>query len=457
MHDESSAAASDRIVTLDAVRGFALLGIVAVHMVEQYLGSPPPASRANAPMSPVDGIAMAIAALLFMGKFFAMFSLLFGLSFFIQMERAAARGQGFEGRFTWRLAVLFAIGMAHHLVYRGDILAIYAVLGLVLLVYYRLSDRWLLASALAILLGAPRLLLGLWTLATGTGPSMSAGEDAAIQAYWNTLKAGSPLAIGWTNLAEGIWPKLNFQFGWFGRGYQTLGLFLLGLYIGRHRWHEALGSRRRDLKRLTWRAAALCAGVVLVAGASFAVAYAAGVMPQRSGPGASASPQQLPPLWLLVGGFTLYDLFNLGVMGTMLGGFLLLYSRPGPHRLLRWFAPVGRTALTTYVAQSVLGGFIFYGYGLNLLGVIGPAQGLALALVVFTGQVIASSLWLQYFRFGPLEWLWRSATYLELQPLVRRGRQEVREPLTPRAGAGQPAARASRRAPLGTTALPGSD
>lgn len=417
----------DRIVTIDAVRGFALLGIIAVHMVEQYLGSPPPASRTAIAVPAVDAVAGALTGLLFVGKFFAMFSLLFGVSFFIQMDRAAARGQAFQWRFTWRLAVLFAIGMAHHLVYRGDILAIYAALGLVLLVFYRVGDRWLLATAAAVLLGGPRLLLALWTTATGGTPALMP-DDAAIQLYWDTLKAGSPAAIASLNLHEGVWPKLQFLFSWFGRGYQTLGLFLVGLYLGRHRWHEQLGARRPSIKRLLWWSLAACGVVLLLAGAAFAAAAAAGALPQGDAAAGAAGPQQAPPVWILVGGFLLYDVFNLGVMGVMLAGFLLLDARPRAHRVLRWFAPVGQMALTTYVAQSIVGGLIYYGYGLNLLGEIGAAAGLALAAAIFAGQIAASHVWLTYFRFGPLEWLWRSATYLSLQPLARRRAPVLPEP-----------------------------
>lgn len=417
-------ASRDRIVTLDAVRGFALTGIIAVHMVEQYLGSPPPASRAVVAVPAIDAVAGALTGLLFVGKFFAMFSLLFGVSFFIQMERAAARGQAFERRFTWRLAVLFAIGMAHHLVYRGDILAVYAALGLVLLLYYRVSDRWLLAAAAAVLLGGPRLLLALWTTAAGSTPALMP-DDASIQTYWDTLKGGSPAAIAWLNLTEGVWPKLQFLFSWFGRGYQTLGLFLVGLYLARRRWHEQLESRRPAIKRLLWWSLAACGVVVLVAGAGFAVAAAAGMLPQ--GGGAASGPPQAPPVWLLVGGFLLYDVFNLGVMGAMLAGFLLLFERPRARGVLRWFAPVGQTALTTYVMQSVAGALIYYGYGLNLLGEIGAAAGLGLAAIVFAGQIVATHLWLRFFRYGPLEWLWRSATYMRVQPLARGGARAVAE------------------------------
>ena len=411
---------SDRIVTIDAVRGFALLGIVAVHMVEQYLGSPPPASKANQDLWVVDAVALGLVSLLFVGKFFAMFSLLFGLSFFIQMDRAEARGHAFAGRFTWRLAVLFAIGMAHHLVYRGDILATYAALGLVLLVCYRVSDRWLLAASLAVLLGAPRLLLAIWAAVTGAGVDLSAGDEATLQAYWDTLKTGSATTVAWLNLYDGIWPKLQFLFGWFGRGYQTLGLFLLGLYLGRHRWHEQIEARQRQIARLTWWSVAASVGALVIGGAIFGVAYALGLMPPPSGPAGPGATPAMPPAWLIVVGFSCYDVFNLGVMGVFLTTFLRLYRRPGPQRVLRWFAPVGQTALTNYVAQSLVGALIYYGYGLGLLGEIGAAAGLALAFVIFAGQIAASHLWLRYFRFGPLEWMWRSATYLTLQPMAKR-------------------------------------
>ena len=418
-----------RLVAIDAVRGFALLGIIAMHMVEQYLGSPPPASRTAIAVPLVDSLALGFAALLLMGKFFAMFSLLFGLSFFIQMDRAAARGQSFEWRFTWRLAVLFAIGMVHHMVYRGDILSIYAALGLVLLLYYRASDRWLLVTAAAVLLGVPRLALALWSVATGAAPSLDVDDNAALEVYWETLKGASPVAIAWVNLTEGIVPKLDFQFGWFGRGYQTLGLFLLGLYIGRHRWHEQLESRRRTIKRATWWAAGVSLAALLCAVALIAAAYASGQLPDGQSPGTAGQPQPAPPLWLIVSGFAFYDIFNLAVMGTYLGGFLLLYLRARPQRVLRRLAPVGQTALTVYVAQSVIGGLIFYGYGLDLLGELGAAVGLALAVVIFAGQVIIANLWLQQFQFGPLEWLWRSATHMRVQPLVRRSAPPVPEPV----------------------------
>ena len=395
---------NDRIIAIDALRGFALFGMVVVHMVEQYMGSPPPASQPSfGVFSTVDMVARGIVGLLFMGKFFAMFSLLFGLSFFIQMDRTSGRGHAFTGRFLWRLALLFVIGAAHHLFYRGDILTIYAMLGASLVLFYRASARTILVVAVLLGLGVPRLLLVGVAEAVGVR-WMMLPDDRAVQTYFDTLRGGSLLAVFVSNVREGFLTKLEFQFGVFGRGYQTLALFLIGLYLGRLRWHESLADLRRPLRRI-----ALWGGVTFLAvGGVFGLLVA-------TGGGPPSTPAAITP-WQAVVGLGLYDLFNLGFMCFLMAGFLLLYRAPAWHRVLRSLAPVGQTALTSYVCQSLIGTFIFYGYGLGRLGQIGAAGAVLLALLVFAAQVGVAALWLRSFRFGPVEWLWRSLTYGQLQP-----------------------------------------
>jgi uncharacterized protein len=409
----SSPALGARIVAIDAVRGFALLGIVLVHMVEQYVASPPPPSTPDLGVfTMADQVTRGVVALLFMGKFFAMFSLLFGLSFFIQMDRAARRGAGFAARFAWRLGILFVIGMAHHLVYRGDILAIYAALGLLLLPLYRASDRVLLGAAAALLVGGHRLVLAAYTAIAGGPLVVMPIENTAIEAYFDAVRSGSPLAVAAVNLSEGLATKLHFQFGWMGRGWQTLGLFVLGLYIGRHRWHEALPELRRAVRRVVLGGLA----VSVASAGLLAAAAVGGLLPQSA---EAARP------WHLVVGFGLYDLFNLGVTAMLLGGFVLLYERARAARVLRHFAPVGQTALTSYVAQSIVGTAIYYGWGLGLIGRVPLTAAFGLGLVIFAAQVLVSTAWLRHFRFGPLEWAWRSLTYGRVQPLRATRRREL--------------------------------
>jgi uncharacterized protein len=412
-HPALSHRVGDRIVALDAVRGFALLGIVLVHMVEQYVASPPPPSAPDLGVFTVaDQVARGLVIVLFAGKFFSVFSLLFGLSFFIQMERAARRGAAFGSRFVWRLTILFAIGMVHHLVYRGDILSIYAALGLVLLPLYRAPGGVLLGLAAALALGIHRVVLAAYAAAVGHPLSVVPVDDAAIETYFAVIRDGSPLAVAVLNLQEGLATKLHFQFGWFGRGWQTLSLFVLGLYIGRHRWHEALPELRRPIR---WMAAGGL-GVSVASLAVMGAAFAAGLVPQS--PDAAGA-------WHYIVGLTLYDLFNLGLAAAFLGGFVLLYLRLRAGGVLRHLAPVGQTALTSYVAQSLVGTAIYYGWGLGLLGRVPLAVALVLGLVIFAGQMIVSAAWLRSFRFGPLEWAWRSLTYGRVQPLRLTRREEL--------------------------------
>jgi uncharacterized protein len=400
----ASGSTGERIVVVDAVRGFALLGIVVAHMVEQYLGSPPPPSIPNfGVFSAVDQIALAVDQLLVVGKFFTIFSLLFGLSFFIQMERGARRGTSFAGRFAWRLAVLFVIGILHHLFYRGDILTIYALLGVLLIPFYRASDRTLLVVAFVLLFGVPRLLLAAADPVFGVQVPMLSLEDPRIEEYFTAIKSGWLPNLFWVNLRDGFWLKLEFLFTWFGRGYQTIGLFLLGLYIGRHGWHERVEEVRRPLKGLTFGGLGAAVLAVAVLGALVVVV------------GPPQSPSEIKQ-WHLLVGLTLLDVVNVGLSAFLMGSFVLLYRSTWFHGALRRLAPVGQTALTTYVCQTLIGTFILYGYGLNLIGEIGAATAMLLAVVVFLIQAFAATMWLRHFQYGPLEWVWRSATFARLAP-----------------------------------------
>src|SRR5688572_31131447 len=146
---------SGRIEAIDVLRGFTLLGIILVHMVEQYYAGAWPEQYAQATTQTLaDQITSGFVGIFISGKFFMIFSFLFGLSFFIQLSKSDSE-KNFLARFTWRLVILFIIGFIHHLHYRGDILSIYALLGLSMLVFYRLPDKYLLALALFLILDIP--------------------------------------------------------------------------------------------------------------------------------------------------------------------------------------------------------------------------------------------------------------------------------------------------------------
>jgi uncharacterized protein len=150
---------NERIQLIDSLRGLSLAGIAIAHFGEQYLGFMPPPGQPYSIHGTADGLLEVLSWIFVRGKGFGIFSFMFGLSFALQMQRAERRcpGTDFRPRFVWRLAILFAIGWLHGLAYSGDILTVFAALGIPLIFFYRVPDRWLLVLALLLLVGVPRI------------------------------------------------------------------------------------------------------------------------------------------------------------------------------------------------------------------------------------------------------------------------------------------------------------
>jgi uncharacterized protein len=407
---------SERIRLIDAMRGFSLAGIAMVHFGEQYLGFMPPPGQPYNIHGTADAVLEALSWIFVRGKGFGIFSFMFGLSFALQMQRAEQRrpGTDFRPRFAWRLFILFAIGWLHGLAYRGDILTVYAALGIPLMFFYRVRDRWLFVLAVLLLVGTPRI-----TQRLIEGPS-TAVEIQSLQSrmnaeaveHWRALATGDVSTMVRLNATTGFRAKWDFQFGVIGRGYQTFGLFLLGLWAGRRRLFEDVEMHRRLFVRL-WRwTGALTLLLPLVGGVLFVVGRA-------GGGGQSQQPAgTLPDIssWPIVAGLGLFDAWNNAMTLFYVASFALLFLRSRwQPRLLR-FGPAGRMALSVYVSQTVIGVLIFFGFGLGLLGRFGNRVTIPMGLAVFALQVWASRAWLTRFRFGPLEWVWRSLTWLRLEP-----------------------------------------
>src|SRR5687767_11865973 len=149
----------DRIAVVDVLRAYALFGIVITHSVTGFLAGQPPGPDFML-FGPLDRVVAKLEHLLTFGKFFTIFSFLFGLSFAIQLRNAMQKGVGFSGRFTWRLLVLAIIALVHGAFFTGDILIIYAILGLLLIPFRRLKTRTLFIVALLLVFNVPGLLLG---------------------------------------------------------------------------------------------------------------------------------------------------------------------------------------------------------------------------------------------------------------------------------------------------------
>ncbi len=405
---------TDRIQLIDVLRGFALLGIIIVHFTEQYYagGAPQKATHLNATQLP-DQIVMGFISFLITGKFYMMFSFLFGLSFFIQFSKSDGSAK-FYFRFFWRLVVLFAIGWIHHLHYRGDILTIYALLGIGLLIFHKLPDRALLIIAIALVVNVPSFVTrGVEAIQFEQSEKAPAPpfaqDDKANEKYFDTLKSGAYAEVLKANVPE-FKSKMDFQM-MSGRIYITLGLFLLGLYAGRRKVFENITHHLIFFKKARNRSLWMLLGLILFSASFFGGAQLLKI-------------ELSQPLQWMVGGLV-FDLFNACQAMFYVCVIILLYQKEKWNARLQYFYEVGRMGLTTYLMQTFFGVLIFFGFGFNLLDEIGAATCLVIALILYAAQIAMARWWLSQFNYGPVEWLWRSLTFLKWQPLKKAASNEL--------------------------------
>jgi uncharacterized protein len=394
---------SDRITLIDALRGFTLLGIIVTHMTGQYYaGQPPEKYSEQTTATIIDSVASAFTWILINGKFFAIFSFLFGLSFYIQLSK----GEGdlpFLLKFFWRLIILFAIGFIHHLHYRGDILTIYAMLGVILLVTYRLPDKYLLWLSLILIFDIPGIVTRIIGVMGNTSGSLFEQDQNVLLSYYNTFKSGTYLDLLKANY-ESFSTKMQYQV-WSGRIYMTPGLFLLGLYAGRKKFFENASSNTPLVKKYL-RASAWGILATLIAGVSFFMV-------------GHAVTGGLPNSVTIAAGLTFYDIFNTFLGVIYVSWFILLFQKEKWRNRLMTFYEAGRMGLTTYLMQAVFGVLIFSTIGLGLLGELGAATCFLIAVGLFVIQIVIAKFWLKYFYYGPVEWIWRCLTNFKVYPLLK--------------------------------------
>lgn len=406
------ASRQDRITVIDALRGFALFGVMWIHMQQRFGIRPAGAIPWEGLAVPwLDGAVQWLTTNLFMGRFINIFAFLFGMSFFIQMDRASRKGVDFRGRFLWRMVVLAAIGIVGSWFAYVDILTIYAFFGVLLVVLHPLRNKTLLLIAVVILAGAPRWAIFLQSKQKA-GEKVERVERAATAprtaqrtAQWET-EPPTFWHEAQRNMTDRFMGKLNYQFGIFGRGYLTFALFILGLIVGRIRFFETAGQHpRRNLWLLGAALAVWLAGM----GAAALLAdhrYTFG-----------SEPTALNILYLSVG-----DLNSFAMSAVLVLIFVILYERGICRKTLDTLSPYGRMGLTNYELQGIIGAFLFSGWALGKwFGGMPPAASCLVGIVFYLLQMVASKGWLACYKYGPWEWFWRSATYLRWQPM-RKGK-----------------------------------
>ena len=383
-------ASSERIEELDVLRGFALFGVFTVHFVSTLYY-----------IYPVDDAVMSLWAdnkiqyalvffcdVLFLDKSITLFSVLFGIGFWIQMERFAARGDGAERLYLRRLAILFVFGLINKFfLFPGDILTDYALLGFVLFSIRKLPARTMLIVGLALVFIISQLAYGFLEV-----PWFDKEES---DLFMKEALLSNTYGMWVAKTAQWHFSEYVISLGFIPLSLFVLGRFLIGAWVARHRLIEKAREQRSLLKKIaavTIPIGLICEGLTMALWDELLV---------------------LPALFD-------YLFHIIGVPFLALGYACVLILLCGSSRwdwLTGIFAPVGRMALTAYIGHGLLFLIFAQPFGIYLRPAIDPATSWLVTISVYLGISLFCRKWLQHFQFGPLEWLWRSLTYGQRQPL----------------------------------------
>jgi uncharacterized protein len=328
---------------------------------------------------------------LFGGKAYAIFAMLFGLTFFIQSDNQNRKGRDFRGRFAWRLVLLLLFGVVNSAFYEGDILSFYAILGFFIIPVAKLSNRTVFWIALFLMLQPYEWLNIIKAI---NNPDLKWG-DPLSWAYFGRMGdylAGNSLIRTWAgNLTNGKMSVVLWSWEQ-GRVFQTVALFMFGMLAGRKLLFVQSESSRRFWLR-----------TFIISLISFIIFYGFrsdlfGLISNRA---------LLRPLNTV---YTSYA--NMAFMLILVSGFVLLFRTKYGFSSLNIFSWMGRMSLSNYIMQSILGSFIYYGFGLGLYLHTGATMSLFIGILLALFQGFFSAWWMKHHRKGPLENLWHKATWI---------------------------------------------
>jgi uncharacterized protein len=393
MPDSTLNLKAPRIEVVDALRGFAIMSIMFLHNIEHfdyyYLPDFLPEW-----MKSLDKIIWETLFFLFGGKSYAIFALLFGFSFYIQNDNQERKGNDFRGRFLWRLLLLLGFGIINTVFYEGDILMIYAVLGIVLIPVCKWNDKAVFIIAFILMIQPLEWIKFFYMLLHPEyvpTPKVSSHYFGLMGEY---LKGHSfidhaigNLKIG--RLASIFWSWEN------GRFFQAPALFMFGMLMGRRKLFIASAE-----SNLFWKKALLYSFLLFVPLYAFRF-FSSQIIAHKP---------MLDSLSVIINSWS-----NLAFMIFMVSVFVLLYQKIAVENILSKLIPFGKMSLTNYVMQSIVGSFIYYRYGLGLVEYTGATYSLLIGIVLFLLQLWFCTWWLKTHKQGPLEYIWHKATWVSFK------------------------------------------
>lgn len=378
-----------RVDVADVMRGFAVMAIILLHFIEHFnFYQFPDTSGQSAWLNFTDRAIWDGLFFAFGGKAYAIFALLFGFSFFIQHDNQRIKGKDFRLRFCWRLILLFIIGNINACFFTGEILVLYSLVGFVLVLTCRLSNRALL-WLIGICMIQPVAIYQIIRALLSPEYSLVDLNSGTFWANCNVVQSGGTF---WETVKVNIWDGQLFSLIWAwenGRVFQTAGLFMAGMLIGRQGWFL-----RKNLGKWGWVLAVALLCYFPVTGLNNMI------------DNFIENKIILGQLHIILSSLSKLCFMLVLVCGILYG----YYCSAGLSRVLSLLIPYGKMSMTNYVTQGIIGSFIFYHWGLYLqLGITGSEL---LGICVFLLQYMFCRFWVGRHNHGPLEYVWKKATWI---------------------------------------------
>ena len=387
----TSSTPSDRIQVVDALRGFAIVAILLLHNLEHfdfwYFPQGFPAWLVG-----LDKGIWNTMFFLFSGKAYGIFALLFGFTFYIQQYRQNLIGKDFRGRFAWRLILLLGFGTLNSCFYQGDILTIYAILGFTLIPVAKLNNKTVLIIAIILLLQPFEIVKFILALLQPGQALPALSPDPYFAKMADYIPNGSLLDVIKGNLTNGkigvsIWTWQS------GRVFQTPGLFMVGMLLGRTRKFIKSNETKQFWKK-----------ILLFATIAFIPLYLLKISVNET---VVTDTVQFTSLALMIKSWS-----DLAFMTILVSGFVLLYQYTELHDLLEKFSVLGKMSMSNYIIQSMLGAIIYYGFGMGAYLYTGASFSLLIGILLMITQWILCKYWLKDHRYGPFEGIWHDLTWI---------------------------------------------